>query len=91
MLKSLTLQLGITLFCGIHSCKVYILVPLAYLHFVFHFSQPGELNYVDVEFTKPKKKKKKSKKEKEQDSSDIPQPSVEYSEVIVKKSTPSLK
>jgi len=49
------------------------------------------LNYVDVEFTKPKKKKKKSKKEKEQDSSDIPQPSVEYSEVIVKNSTPSLK
>ncbi|XP_078323675.1 uncharacterized protein LOC111125372 isoform X3 [Crassostrea virginica] len=53
--------------------------------------KPGELNYVDVEFTKPKKKKKKSKKEKEQDSSDIPQPSVEYSEVIVKNSTPSLK
>nr|XP_022324827.1 uncharacterized protein LOC111125372 isoform X1 [Crassostrea virginica] len=57
----------------------------------FQQFKPGELNYVDVEFTKPKKKKKKSKKEKEQDSSDIPQPSVEYSEVIVKNSTPSLK
>ncbi|XP_011430680.2 uncharacterized protein LOC128193056 isoform X3 [Crassostrea angulata] len=53
--------------------------------------QPGDLNYVDVEFTKPKKKKKSKKDKESSETSDVPQPSVEYSEVIVQNSKPSLK
>lgn len=52
--------------------------------------QPEELNYVDVEFTKPKKKKT-SKKPKDSYSSDVPPPSVEYSEVLIQNSKPNLK
>ncbi|XP_061164888.1 uncharacterized protein LOC133173835 isoform X2 [Saccostrea echinata] len=51
--------------------------------------QSGELNYVDVEFTKPQKKKK-SKKDKESDSSDVPAASVEYSEVVIQNSKPTI-
>nr|XP_034300098.1 uncharacterized protein LOC105338669 isoform X8 [Crassostrea gigas] len=53
--------------------------------------KPGDLNYVDVEFTKPKKKKKSKKDKESSETSDVPQPSVEYSEVIVQNSKPSLK
>lgn len=62
-----------------------------HVHSSWQFQQSGDLNYVDVEFTKPKKKKKSKKDKESGENSDVPQPSVEYSEVIVQNSKPSLK